>query len=142
MQMSEQIESLKSLLPAPVRVPSLRTRREYEAWKEEYLLKQFSAECEWMANFGQSTRQMVYDLLEDDLPDFYKLESRQDKRTDWTYVAQFQVYLHRAIRERDLTDTILVVQRGKGMREENIMLVRPVMGELIGRAYVNAGVQP
>ena len=95
-----------------------------------------------MANFGQSTRQMVYDLLEDDLPDFHKLESRQDKRTDWTYVAQFQVYLHRAIRERDLTDTILVVQRGKGMREENIMLVRPVMGELIGRAYVNAGVQP
>ena len=134
------IEILKSLLPPQVKVPDLRTRREYEAWKEEYLLKQFPAECEWMANFGQKTREMIYDLLEDDLPDLYKLESRQNhQRTEWSYIARFQIYLHRAIRENDLTDTILVVQRGRG--EENIMLVRPVMGELMGRAYINTGIQ-
>lgn len=133
------INALKELLPPVVPTPkTLRSRKEYKEWKDRVLPQHFPEEYAWLKQFGSRAHEMIMDILDDEFPEDFQLSERQ-VREGWDYAAEFCIIAMQVIRRLELTDTILVVQRDKN-GEENLVLVRPVLGEFVGRQPINTGI--
>lgn len=133
-----EIAALKDILP--LQCPTLRNRREYDSWKENKLQPRYSVEYAWLEQFGRGGKECFYDLVDDMLPWDFKLTQRQILREGWSYAGEFAIVLMELIRKHKFYETKLILQQGKG-GANNIVLVRPVLGEIIGKGIIITGIQ-
>jgi hypothetical protein len=134
------IERIVALLPKQHKIPQhLRTHQEYKLWKEETLSKLYSEEYVWLSQYSSKGRDLLADMLDEFFPPAFQLAARQETRDGWRYAAEFAILLHEIIRSQQLCGTALIIQQSKS--EENLVLVRPVIGEFIGKLPICAGVQ-
>jgi hypothetical protein len=140
MDAKEEAERIVALLPKQHNVPQhLHNHREYKLWKEETLSKLYPEECAWLSQYSSKGRDLLADMLDEFFPPAFQLAARQETHDGWRYAAEFAMLLLEVIREEHLCGTALIIQRNKG--EENLVLVRPVMGMFVGKLPINAGVQ-
>lgn len=120
-----------ALLPKFIDVPQhLRSHKDYKVWLSTKLKDHYPEEYRWLYQHGGGTRDMLYDLLDDFFPEEFKLEQRQIRREGWRYAAEFAIIVMEVIQDNDLTDTSFIIQHDS--EGANLVLVRPVLGELVG----------
>lgn len=120
--------------------PTLRTRQGYEQWRENTLRPLYPKEYAWWEQFGSGGKNCIYDLIDDLLPEEFRLEQRREWRSNvWSNTAAFLIEVMKIIRDHHLWDTHLILQRSK-KTGDNLVLVRTVMGEIAGKGTITAGI--
>lgn len=136
------VERIVDLLPRQLKVPThLRNHKDYKLWKQTALPELYPVEYAWLTQYSSRGRDMLADMLDEFFPVGFQLKARQENenRRSWRYAAEFTLHLLELIREQKLHETTLIIQRGKG-QEENLILVKPVMGEFVGKLPIHAGI--
>jgi len=135
------VEGIVDLLPKQLKIPThLRNHKDYKFWKQTALPELYPVEYGWLSQYSSRGQDMLADVLDEYFPVEFQLKARQVIREGWNYAAEFTLRLLEIIRAQKLYETVLIIQRGKNY-DENLILVKPIMGEFIGKLPIDAGIR-